>query len=121
MDHDALFKDMFYKVMNDCEKNEKSSYECAKIMFECKFKGITPTTLQIINEDKFLIKNNSTEDDNKTARYNKIKVIKYVDYSIINMISVIWATILDIKVLMKDSHYPVHVMGVNMVVSQFFR
>ena len=89
-------------------------------MFECKYKGITPTTLQIINEDKLLIKNNSTEDDNKTARYNKIKVIKYVDYLIINIISVIWVTILDIEVLMKDSHYLVHVMGVNMVVSQFF-
>ena len=89
-------------------------------MFECKYKGITPTTLQIINEDKLLIKNNSTEDDNKTARYNKIKVIKYVDYLIINIISVIWVTILDIEVLMKDSHYLVNVMGVNMVVSQFF-
>lgn len=62
---------MYYKVMQDCDSNEELSYECANIMFTVKYKGITPSTLQVIKEDQLLLKNDSTVDVNKTVTWYK--------------------------------------------------
>ena len=74
MDYDALFKDIFYKVMQDCDNNEESSYECAKNMFAVKNKGVTPPTLQGIKEDQLLLKNDAMVHINNTViSYKKSK------------------------------------------------
>ena len=116
MDYDALFKDIFYKVMQDCDNNEESSYECAKIMFAVKNKGVTPPTLQGIKEDQLLLKNDAMVHVNNTVTsYKKIKVKKYIDYSIPNIVKCNFGTFSDTGMKIKDCHYLVHVVGVYMV------
>ena len=87
MDYDSLFKDIFYKSMQDCD-NEQDSYDWAKKVFanKCKDKKVIPPTLKCIKEDKLLLKNNSPEKRNDMViTYNKIKLVSKVNYSVPNI------------------------------------
>ena len=92
--------------MQDCDNNEESSYECAKIMFAVKNKGVTPPTLQGIKEDQLLLKNDAMVHVNNTVTsYKKIKVKKYIDYSIPNIVKCNFGTFSDTGMKIKDCHY----------------
>ena len=87
LDYDAIFKDIFYKSMKDCD-DKQDSYNWAKNVFANRFKGkeIIPPTLKIIKEDKLLLKNNTMIEQNDiVTKFKKKKFVSNENYSVPNL------------------------------------